>query len=140
MFKVVPVQIKSMGEAKGTVGYLASQEIIVSAGLSKAGLAGCWLKIGNRSERVASQGEKWIDNCVGFRDCPGTHAVELDFRPNVEILEDHPFNTVWTDAAEAAIEKLATLAREEFYKAILTQEGSEEISFSLSVDSIKSKK
>lgn len=126
MNKSVELQIKNIGEAKGTVGWLAKAVSHVTLGTTKSGSRGAWLHFSDGTE----------PQCIVMHDPYGISREHPEF-DRLEIVDRHSngpnlsLKFQVTDAAWESIAELAISARNEMERIAATETP---IRFSLSAN------
>ena len=141
MQNTVSLEIANIGEAEGTIGWLAKQPIKIKIGTgNKTGGRCCWVHIGDRSEMVSMEGYVWYLH-VGVSPKSGINPVKVDRETSDNtygVVEETAFNTSFTDAAWEAVQELISLAQAEFVRVLDEQNAAApRLSFTVSVDEKK---
>ena len=124
MEKKVTVKIANIGNAVGTVGWLAQQEIGILIQETEWHKPGCWLCVGEISAPIASVGMYWDSACGSLENTASHEPQEIPlFDDTREEWDARRFgkNIPWTNAAKAALEDLATKARKIFREEVKKQ-------------------
>lgn len=131
MNTTVEVKINNVGQAIGTVGFLAQQKIAILIGYgAKSGVPCGWLKVGDKSAMVSSYGSRWVDAYDNACWQPESGIINYDIaRVDTDYGQiDYAFEVNWSDAAWEKIEELISEAQKQFASGVseLLQKDKEE--------------
>lgn len=123
MKKEINIKIGNIGEATGTIGWLARQEIEMVVGETKSGFRAYWLKIAGKSELGGLEGGKLPDPYCDIVPESGVHGVRL---VRCRWQDDLAFGVSFTEAAWEMVTDIDEACFEKFKVIIEKLNESEE--------------
>ena len=99
MKKIIEVDVKNIGDSKGSIGWLLKQDIKMVIGHTKSGYLGYWLHIGTESELGGLYNGEYPGTGADIVPADGCNPVEIERHLYYGADPQKAFSVVFTDAA-----------------------------------------
>jgi len=99
MKKIIEVDVKNIGDSKGSIGWLLKQDIKMVIGHTKSGHLGYWLHIGSESELGGLYNGHLEGNGYPIVPADGCTPVAIERHPYYGADPQEAFSVSFTDAA-----------------------------------------